>query len=104
MDLKQTIECAEAIGLDEEYVKKIEQQKKLREEVAQRKKKHREEHFVQNNLKNEASNRNKNSSQRPDNNGRRSPIRGAVNRRNISPIRQRGTQEDRRRTGNYFFR
>lgn len=39
----QTIECAKAIGLDEEYLKKIEEQNRLREEVARRKQLHRKE-------------------------------------------------------------
>ncbi|KAI6189764.1 hypothetical protein M3Y97_00043900 [Aphelenchoides bicaudatus] len=36
-DLKNTMECAEAVGLDSEYVRKLEEQKKLREEVARQK-------------------------------------------------------------------
>ncbi|CAD5226055.1 unnamed protein product [Bursaphelenchus okinawaensis] len=36
-ELKNTIECAEAIGLDQAYVKKLEEQKRLREEMAKKK-------------------------------------------------------------------
>jgi len=43
---RQSIECAKAIGLDEEYLKKVEEQKLLREEVSRLKSKHRKENFV----------------------------------------------------------
>ncbi|KAI1719446.1 hypothetical protein Ddc_08658 [Ditylenchus destructor] len=46
-DMKHTIECAQAIGLDEEYLKKIEEQKKMREEIAKRKSQRRQENFIQ---------------------------------------------------------
>ena len=39
----QTIECAKAIGLDEGYLKKIEEQNRLREEIMRRKTQHRKE-------------------------------------------------------------
>ncbi|KAI6186703.1 hypothetical protein M3Y98_00161500 [Aphelenchoides besseyi] len=48
-ELKNTIECAEAIGLDQEYVKKLEQQKKEREEYQRRK--HRQEDSASRNSK-----------------------------------------------------
>ncbi|CAD5230054.1 unnamed protein product [Bursaphelenchus xylophilus] len=47
---KNTIECAEALGLDQEYVKKLEEQKKLREEMA-RKKYRRDERDTKNETK-----------------------------------------------------
>lgn len=37
------MECAEAIGLDEEYLKKIEEQKRLREEFARKRSEKRQE-------------------------------------------------------------
>ncbi|KAI6228940.1 hypothetical protein M3Y99_01173900 [Aphelenchoides fujianensis] len=40
-ELKNTIECAEAIGLDQDYVRKLEEQKREREEFQRRK--HRQE-------------------------------------------------------------
>ncbi|KAI1720694.1 hypothetical protein DdX_04937 [Ditylenchus destructor] len=46
-DMKHTIECAQAIGLDEEYLKKIEEQKKMREEIAKRKSQRRQENYNQ---------------------------------------------------------
>jgi hypothetical protein len=36
-ELKNTLECAEAVGLDQDYVRKLEEQQKLREEVARQK-------------------------------------------------------------------
>lgn len=43
--MKHTIECAEAIGLDGEYLRKVAEQKRLREEVAKRKSQKRQENF-----------------------------------------------------------
>ncbi|KAI3422140.1 hypothetical protein GPALN_012673 [Globodera pallida] len=43
---KQTIECAKAIGLGNEYLKQIEEQQKLRDEIARRKSQHRKEIYA----------------------------------------------------------
>uniref|UniRef100_A0A914HHU5 RRM domain-containing protein n=1 Tax=Globodera rostochiensis TaxID=31243 RepID=A0A914HHU5_GLORO len=54
---KQTIECAKAIGLGNEYLKQIEEQQKLRDEIARRKSQHRKEIYARDRdeLKNETS-------------------------------------------------
>ncbi|KAL3101331.1 hypothetical protein niasHT_028087 [Heterodera trifolii] len=50
---KQTMECAKAIGLDSDYLKKIEEQKKLREEIARKKSQHRKEIYAREGQKDE---------------------------------------------------
>lgn len=60
MQIKEhSIECAKAIGLDEEYLKKIEEQKRLRDEVQKRKLKSWEERarFSKASTRNQSRNR-----------------------------------------------
>lgn len=50
---QQTIECARAIGLDDEYLKKIEEQNRLREEIMRKKNQHRKKTYEDTNNKDE---------------------------------------------------
>uniref|UniRef100_A0A915D6G3 RRM domain-containing protein n=1 Tax=Ditylenchus dipsaci TaxID=166011 RepID=A0A915D6G3_9BILA len=83
---KQSIECAQAIGLDEEYLKKIEQQKQAREEIAKRKNQRRRENYAGKESSGTTSSANKDVGGSRDGSSRNN----ASNNNNTSNERRRG--------------